>query len=175
MLAEYLGVNTNGKAHEANGNGRAPTKAKKAADEATLTKGIEPIKTQQIHEGLLAGIARPSRLSRRKESKVWRKLVRWYGEPCIRLDGRAPIDIPNAKQRERRDRVPYATWICQGWITATDGDVIDYDVIRRDIGELGKRFDIREIACDRWNASQQSRNSPATALQSSLSARDSAT
>ena len=50
--------------------------------------------------------------------------------------------------------MPYATWICQGWITATDGDVIDYDVIRRDIGELGKRFDIREIACDRWNASQ---------------------
>ena len=32
--------------------------------------------------------------------------------------------------------------------------MIDYDVIRADIGELGKRFDIREIAADRWNATQ---------------------
>jgi phage terminase large subunit-like protein len=36
----------------------------------------------------------------------------------------------------------------------TEGDVIDYDVIRKDIGELGTRFDIKEIAADRWNASQ---------------------
>ena len=60
----------------------------------------------------------------------------------------------NARQRERRDRVPYLRWISDGWITATSGDVIDYDVIRRDINELNTRFAIQEIAADRWNATQ---------------------
>ena len=60
----------------------------------------------------------------------------------------------NAAKRARKDRVPYVQWIKDGWLTATDGDVIDYDVIRRDIGELGKQFNIQEIAADRWNATQ---------------------
>ena len=64
------------------------------------------------------------------------------------------VPAENAKQREHRDRVPYSFWIRQGWIKETSGDVIDYDVIRADIGELGKCFDIREIAADRWNATQ---------------------
>ena len=59
-----------------------------------------------------------------------------------------------ARQREKRDRVPYVTWANQGFITLTDGDVIDYDVVRRDINELGKQFNIRAIARDRWNAAQ---------------------
>jgi len=36
----------------------------------------------------------------------------------------------------------------------TEGNVVDYDVIRRRINELGERFKIREIAIDRWNATQ---------------------
>ena len=32
--------------------------------------------------------------------------------------------------------------------------MIDYDRIRADINALGQRFDIREIAADRWNATQ---------------------
>jgi phage terminase large subunit-like protein len=64
------------------------------------------------------------------------------------------IPKENAEQRERRDRVPYLTWARQGFLTLTDGNVTDYDVVRRDIGELGKRFNISKIAADRWNASQ---------------------
>ena len=60
----------------------------------------------------------------------------------------------NARKRAKRDRVPYTQWIKDGWITATPGDVIDYDVIRRDINELKKQYDIREIPSDRWNATQ---------------------
>ncbi len=59
-----------------------------------------------------------------------------------------------ARLRERRDRVPYLTWAKQGFLTLTEGDVIDYDVIRRDICALGRRYDIRELAADRWNATQ---------------------
>lgn len=58
------------------------------------------------------------------------------------------------RQRSRRDRVPYDQWAREGWITATPGDVIDYDRIRRDVVALGKDYNIREIAADRWNATQ---------------------
>ena len=60
----------------------------------------------------------------------------------------------NARKRERRDGVPYALWAKQGVLTLTEGDVVDYDVIRATINELGQQYDIREIAIDRWNAAQ---------------------
>lgn len=60
----------------------------------------------------------------------------------------------NAHQRERRDRVPYVTWARQGLVELTPGNVIDYDYIRAKVGELGKVYRIKEIAFDRWNASQ---------------------
>jgi phage terminase large subunit-like protein len=62
----------------------------------------------------------------------------------------------NALQRERRHHVPYPVWIRQGLINGTDGNVVDYRVIRKEINELHRRFKIREIAIDRWNSSQLS-------------------
>jgi phage terminase large subunit-like protein len=59
-----------------------------------------------------------------------------------------------AKQREWKDRVPYVQWIRDGYIEATPGEVIDYDRIRARINALKKLYDIREIAIDRWNATQ---------------------
>jgi phage terminase large subunit-like protein len=59
-----------------------------------------------------------------------------------------------AAHRTRRDRVPYEQWIKDGWIKATEGNVTDYDVIREDIRQLSEQFSIREIAVDRWNATQ---------------------
>lgn len=59
-----------------------------------------------------------------------------------------------AQLRERRDHVPYVQWIRQGLIEATPGEVVDYDRVRKRIQELGERYQIREIALDRWNATQ---------------------
>jgi len=59
-----------------------------------------------------------------------------------------------AAQRQKKDQVPYLQWAKEGYIELTPGDVIDYDVIRERINEDGKRFNIREIAIDRWNATQ---------------------
>ncbi len=64
------------------------------------------------------------------------------------------IPRENAKKREDRDRVPYTQWIRDGHIHATEGDVIDYDVIREDVKALAERFNIKEIAIDRWNSTQ---------------------
>jgi phage terminase large subunit-like protein len=60
----------------------------------------------------------------------------------------------NAAERTLRDKVDYVGWIRDGHIRATDGNVTDYDVIRRDIVELSKKYNIRQIGIDRWNATQ---------------------
>lgn len=64
------------------------------------------------------------------------------------------LPIETAKKRSRDDRVPYLQWISQGFIRKTDGDVTDYDVLRRDINQIRSRYNVREIAFDPWNATQ---------------------
>lgn len=59
-------------------------------------------------------------------------------------------------ERERRDRVPYSTWVRQGLVEATPGNVIDYAYIRQRINELARRYEIAEVAYDPWNATQLS-------------------
>lgn len=77
------------------------------------------------------------------------------GEPVHLL---AFFWIPEAQmvERERRDRAPYATWVRQGLITATPGNVIDYAFIRAQIGELAALYEVREVAIDPWNSTQLS-------------------
>lgn len=60
--------------------------------------------------------------------------------------------------RVRRDHVPYDTWRNQGYIKTTEGNVIHYGFIEKFIEELGERFNIREIAFDRWGAVQMVQN-----------------
>jgi phage terminase large subunit-like protein len=57
-------------------------------------------------------------------------------------------------ERVRRDRVPYDEWAREGLIRSTPGDVTDYDIIREHIRELAEQFEIKEIAYDRWGATQ---------------------
>ena len=59
-----------------------------------------------------------------------------------------------ARRRQDRDRVPYLQWIREGYIEATPGEVVDYEYIRKQLNELHKRFHIRQVAIDRWNATQ---------------------
>lgn len=57
-------------------------------------------------------------------------------------------------KRSQGQRVPYDTWVRQGAMLATPGNVVDYDYIRRELNELRQRFNVRKIAIDRWNATQ---------------------
>jgi len=56
--------------------------------------------------------------------------------------------------RVKRDHVPYDFWERQGCIQTTEGNVIHYGFIEKFIERLGERFNIREIAFDRWGATQ---------------------
>lgn len=83
---------------------------------------------------------------------------KWYAALNMRTDSaafvmvsRAPdgvVDvlpffwIPNARAGVAVDR----------FTTVTEGGVVDYDIIRRDIVALSKRYRIEQIAVDRWNS-----------------------
>lgn len=56
--------------------------------------------------------------------------------------------------RVRRDHVPYDVWERQGLFHVTEGNVVDYNFVRKKINELGEQFHIMEIGVDRWNATQ---------------------
>jgi len=58
------------------------------------------------------------------------------------------------KDKSEKDRVPYEEWVSKGLIKTTPGDSTDYDFIRADLNETAKIYNIKEIAIDRWNASQ---------------------
>ncbi len=68
------------------------------------------------------------------------------------------------RERSHRDHVDYDTWAKQGIITATEGDEIDYAAIEKQIFEDAARFRIREIAYDRWGATQLVQNLQAEGL-----------
>ena len=60
--------------------------------------------------------------------------------------------------RVRRDHVMYDVWEKQGFLQTTDGNVVHYGFIEKFICELGEKYNIREIAYDRWNATQMVQN-----------------
>ena len=60
--------------------------------------------------------------------------------------------------RVRRDSVPYNVWKQQGYLMTTEGNVVHYGFIQAFINDLGTKYNIREIAYDRWNASMLVQN-----------------
>lgn len=81
-------------------------------------------------------------------------LVSPDGEGCYDVLPFFFIPEDNIRERCQRDRVPYDVWISEGYIEATPGNIIDDRYIKNRIKELGKKYDIREIAYDRWGAAQ---------------------
>ena len=68
------------------------------------------------------------------------------------------IPEENMERRVARDHVPYDVWERQGILETTEGNVIHYGFIEQFIGRLGERYNIREIAFDRWGAIQMVQN-----------------
>ena len=68
--------------------------------------------------------------------------------------------VPEATipMRVRRASVPYDVWRKQGYLKATEGNVIHYGYIEQFIKELGDKYHILEIAFDRWGATQMTQD-----------------
>lgn len=71
----------------------------------------------------------------------------------FRLLPRFWIPEETMQERSRQDGVQYDSWVTQGFITATPGNVVDYAFIREQILRDAETFSVKEVAYDPWNAS----------------------
>jgi len=67
-----------------------------------------------------------------------------------------PLDsiAPGTSRRPEEIRQQLALWVEQGFITATDGNVTDYDFVEQAILEDARKYQLRELGFDRWNVTQ---------------------
>ena len=68
------------------------------------------------------------------------------------------IPEENIDLRVRRDHVQYDKWQRRGFLQTTEGNVVHYGYIEKFIEKLGEKYNIREIAFDRWGAVQMVQN-----------------
>ena len=64
--------------------------------------------------------------------------------------------IPKERMAEKIkvDRVDYDLWEKQGYVIATEGNVVDYEMVKKIITEALGRYQVQSIAYDRWNATK---------------------
>jgi phage terminase large subunit-like protein len=68
-------------------------------------------------------------------------------------------------ERGQKNRAPYDTWRRDGWLTVTDGNVIDYARIEVDVLAWAAQYQVRQVGMDPWNAQQMSQNLTAAGLE----------
>ena len=68
------------------------------------------------------------------------------------------IPEENMNARVLKDHVPYDVWQRGGYIQTTEGNVIHYAFIEKFIEDLGMKYNIKEIAFDRWGAVQMTQD-----------------
>src|SRR5690606_41669730 len=57
-------------------------------------------------------------------------------------------------QLDKRTAGSAATWVKDGWLTLTPGNVTDYDYIQQQILADMEAFDVESVGFDKWNATQ---------------------
>jgi len=59
--------------------------------------------------------------------------------------------VPDASLQNSKNpnRDLYRTWVNQGFLKTTPGNVTDYDCVRTDLNEIGETFQVQELAVDR--------------------------
>lgn len=71
-------------------------------------------------------------------------------KPCYALivDSYTPEETLAA--REEADRTPYRQWVDKGYLKATPGPVIRFDIVASDLIEDNRDFDVVGVAYDQW-------------------------
>lgn len=59
------------------------------------------------------------------------------------------IPQENVSRRSQHDKVPYQSWIDQGFAIATPGNCTDFEFLETDILELNKKYKFKELAVDK--------------------------
>ena len=73
---------------------------------------------------------------------------------CYDVAMRFWLPAHGIEERERRDRAPYREWARRGYLTLTEGNVIDYASIKRAVFDIVRESRVRSLGFDPWNSSQ---------------------
>lgn len=68
-----------------------------------------------------------------------------------RLVRRVWTPADTLRDRSRADRAPYDLWASQGVLLTTPGTHVDHDVIRKELVDWRKRFQIMQVGYDPWH------------------------
>lgn len=71
--------------------------------------------------------------------------AKWHIKPTFWLPESGLLE------RARSDRVPYDAWHKEGHLQTTPGAVIEYEWVVARLREVFDRYDVRQVAFDRWN------------------------
>jgi phage terminase large subunit-like protein len=69
-----------------------------------------------------------------------------------RFVSEAWIPEENMKERILRDHVPYDRWVNEKYLTATPGNVVDYDFVKARIETISKQYSLNYLCTDPWNS-----------------------
>lgn len=64
------------------------------------------------------------------------------------------VTFDKAQDRKTKNEADYFSWRDQGYCFITPGNVHDYQIIRKQIGDVAKTCRIQVVGYDEWNASQ---------------------
>lgn len=65
-------------------------------------------------------------------------------------DTHCMVFIPEVNAR--KPEAPYLQWERQGYVTMTEGDLVDYDVVRQYVLGFCEKYDVKGVGIDRYNA-----------------------
>ena len=91
-------------------------------------------------------------LASTRDMAAWRLV--WIVDGVLLTWGRYWVPADAVHQRTQRATVTYQAWVTAGHVRMTEGDVVDYRVIRDDVIEDCQRFNVQQAAFDPWNATQ---------------------
>lgn len=72
-------------------------------------------------------------------------LTHWYAV----FDPYIPAE--SIKERSKRDHAPFEDWVAKGYVHATDGNCVDYDVLEADIKRSASEGVLKLLGADSWN------------------------
>lgn len=93
-------------------------------------------------------------LSTTTDITAWVMVFPPEGDEGYRVLPRFFLPEENIIDRERKDKVPYTAWARDGFVTLTPGNVVDYDFVEAQILKDAEKFNLDELAYDRWNSTE---------------------
>lgn len=129
--------------------------ASRAIDMALWDEGAGVVKPDQLEgEPCMAGLDMASTSDLAAEVKIFGPDADGYYDVLARFwIPEASIAVGTSRRSEEMRR-QLELWVEQGFITATEGNVTDYDFVEKSILKDAERYRLRVLAFDRWDVTQ---------------------